>query len=356
MRELTINGHRIADDTKAYVVVDIGHNWAGDMGKMLSMIDTAAENGADAVKFQTRHPREVYSKAEFNRSSDNPQWMANTYGVHREMLEPSYEQWELIFRHCASIGITAFSTPFDFLSADLLNSLDVPAFKIASGDATNIPLIEYVAQWGKPMIISTGGCEIEDVDRIVAAMEPMGTDYSLLQCSCIYPAPDGVLNLRVIEEYRRRYQGIVTGLSTHNLDIAPTLAAYTLGGRIFEHHYTNDRAWKGTDNVFSLTPDMLASLRSGLDSIHDALGDGEKHQFAVEHDYTVERRKSLYWKRALAEGDTVTREDIAILCPGPSEEGFEPYDLDRVLGSVVVSDVAAEEAVRRSDVTEGAVV
>ena len=260
MREITIDGHRIAADTKAYGVVDIGHNWAGDMAKMLGMIDTAAANGADAVKFQTRHPREVYSKAEFNRSSDNPEWMANTYGVHREMLEPSYEQWELIFRHCSSIGVTAFSTPFDSLSADLLHSLDVPAFKIASGDATNIPLIQYVARWGKPMIISTGGCEIEDVDRIVAAMEPTETPFALLQCSCIYPAPDEVLNLRVVAGYRERYRDTVTGLSTHNFEIAPTLAAFTLGGRIFEHHYTNDRGWKGTDNHFSLTPPMLREL------------------------------------------------------------------------------------------------
>ena len=356
MREITIDGHRIADDTTGYIAVDIGHNWAGDMEKMLAMIDTAAANGADAVKFQTRHPREVYSKDEFNRSSDNPQWMANTYGVHREMLEPSYEQWEEIFTHCRSVGVTAFSTPFDFLSANLLHSLDVPAFKIASGDATNIPLIKYVAAFGKPMIISTGGCEIRDVDRIVAAMDTTQTPFALLQCSCIYPAPDTVLNLQVIGQYREKFREIVTGLSTHNYEIAPTLAAFTLGGRIFEHHYTNDRGWKGTDNHFSLTPDMLKQLRTGLDSIHAALGDGRKYQFAVEHDYTVERRKSLYWKRTLSEGDTVQRDDIAILCPGPSDSGFEPYDLDRIVGSVVVSDVVAEEAVQRFQVMEGAVV
>ena len=347
-REIIIDNRVIGDDREAYIVVDIGHNWAGSMSKMIDMIDTAKVNGADAVKFQTRHPREVYSKAEFNRSSDNPQWMANTYGVHREMLEPTYLQWEQIFQHCRDIGITAFSTPFDFLSADLLHSLDVPAFKIASGDATNIPLIEYVAAFGKPMIISTGGCEIEDVDRIVAAMEPTETPFALLQCSCIYPAPDEVLNLRVVSQYRERYGNICTGLSTHNYEIAPTLAAFALGGRIFEHHYTNDRGWKGTDNHFSLTPDMLQSLRTGLDSIHSALGDGRKRQFLIERDYTVERRKSLYWKRALSEGDIAVRSDVAILCPGDGD--FQPYDLDLVVGSVVITDVKAEEAVQQRDV------
>tara|TARA_R110000751_G_scaffold5901_1_gene26087 strand:- start:1518 stop:2576 length:1059 start_codon:yes stop_codon:yes gene_type:complete len=348
-REIIIDNRVIGDDREAYIVVDIGHNWAGDMKKMLDMIDTAAENGADAVKFQTRHPREVYSKAEFNRSSDNPQWMANTYGVHREMLEPTYLQWEQIFDHCRNIGITAFSTPFDFLSADLLRSLDVPAFKIASGDATNIPLIEYVAAFGKPMIISTGGCEIADVDRLTTAMNATGTPYAILQCSCIYPAPDDVLNLRVIEGYRERYDNIVTGLSTHNFDIAPTLGAFALGGRIFEHHYTNDREWKGTDNHFSLTPELLGSLRKGLDSLADALGEPDKYQLPVEEAYTTERRKSLYWKRALSEGDTVSREDIAILCPGSGD--FQPYDLDRVVGSTVTGEVTAEEAVQHSDVT-----
>ena len=165
MREIVIDGRRIADDTPAYITVDIGHNWAGDMGKMLAMIDAAAESGADAVKFQTRHPKEVYSRDEYNRTSDNEQWMDPVYGLHREALEPTYVQWEQIFQHCRDVGVTAFSTPFDFLSADLLHSLDVPAFKIASGDATNIPLIEYVARWGKPMIISTGGCSLEDAAR-----------------------------------------------------------------------------------------------------------------------------------------------------------------------------------------------
>jgi sialic acid synthase len=354
MREIFIDGHRIADDEKAHICVDIGHNWAGDMGKMLAMIDTAKEKGADSVKFQTRHPEHVYSRDEYNRTSDNPQWMNPVYGVHREMLEPTYVQWEQIFTHCRNIGITAFSTPFDFLSADLLHSLDVPAFKIASGDATNIPLIEYVAAFGKPMIISTGGCEIEDVDRIVAAMEPTETPFALLQCSCIYPAPDEVLNVRVVLQYMAHYPNVVTGLSTHNYEIAPTLAAFTLGGRIFEHHYTNDRDWKGTDNHFSLTPDMLQQLRNGLDSIHDALGDGRKRQFPIEEAYTTERRKSLYWKKSLSEGDTVTREDIAILCPGSGD--FQPYDLDRVVGSTVTGEVAHGDAVQRADVTQGAVV
>ena len=140
------------------------------------------------------------------------------------------------FDFCNDAGITAFSTPFDFRSLDLLVSLGVPAVKIASGDATNLPLISAAASHGIPLIVSTGGCNLEEVDDIVETMENTTTPYALLQCSCIYPAPHDVLNLRSIETFRRRFPSVPTGLSTHDPEIHPTLAAFAIGGRIFEHH------------------------------------------------------------------------------------------------------------------------
>ncbi len=349
-RTITIGGIEISDDSPAFVIAEIGHNHAGEIEKAKAMVLSARAAGASAVKFQTRSPRDVYSESEFNRTSNNPQWMDRVYGRHREKLEFTPDEWTELFQFCRSRGILAFSTPFDFKSVDLLESLDVPAFKVASGDATNTPMIEYIARIGKPMIISTGGCSIEDVDRIYDAVSKHGTPFVLLQCSCIYPAPSGVLNLKVIETYRRRYPEIVTGLSTHSPEIYTSLAAFALGGRVFEHHYTNDREWKGTDNAFSLTPETLKELTHGLDEIGEALGNGRKYCFPEEEPYTIERRKKLVWAGDLSAGQIVGRHDLAIKCPG---DGIQPYEIADVIGEQVLADVSAEQDVLSSDLAVG---
>lgn len=354
MREITIDGRRIADDEPAYLIAEIGHNHAHDMKKLLAMVDSAKENGADAVKFQTRNPKMVYAPTDapggYYFKSDNPQWLNETYGVHREKLELTELEWGWVFEHCRGIGITAFSTPFDSESAEMLAMFDVPAFKIASGDATNTPLLKQVAGYGKPMIVSTGGCDIEDVDRIVETLEGASkVPFALLQCSCIYPAPSDVLNLRVISGFRDRYGDIVTGLSTHSPDWTPTLAAYALGGRIFEHHYTNDRSWKGTDNNFSLTPSLLRELRQACDSVMSALGSPDKRCDLRERSYTDERRKALYWKRDLPAGHVVTEDDLIAMCP--YQPGMlHPYEMDKIVGHTI--GFAAEKGGSASAVSD----
>lgn len=342
-RQMRVGEIKISDSAPAFVIAEIGHNHAGEMEKAKAMVQTAKASGASAVKFQTRHPLEVYTRGTkpgaYDYVSSNPQWMDKVYGKHREKLEFSPSQWKELFDFCHSEGVIALSTPFDFKSVDLLESLGVPAFKVASGDATNIPMIEYIAQTRKPMFISTGGCSIEDVDRIHEAMGRTGTQFALLQCSCIYPAPPHVLNLRVIETYRQRYPDNVIGLSTHNPNFYATIAAYTLGGRVFEHHYTNDRSWRGTDNHFSLDPGMLKKLVEGLEEVRQAIGDGQKHRFPEEHTYTLERRKKLVWSRELPAGHVITANDIEIKCPG---DGVKPFELPKVLNLKLKKAVVAE--------------
>jgi sialic acid synthase len=337
---MQIDGIPIGDEYPAFVIAEIGHNHTGDIGKAVAMVKSAALVGASAVKFQTRHPKEVYSPSEYNRESDNPHWMAPTYGEHRKALEFLPETWELLFEVCAEMRITAFSTPFDFSSADQLNDIGVPAFKVASGDATNIPLIQHIAAFGKPMIVSTGGCTIQDVDRVYTTLKALGAEFALLQCSTVYPAPADVLNLNVIDVYRKRYSGTPIGLSTHHPDWTPNLAAYALGARIFEHHYTVDRKWKGTDNHFSLTPDSMRDFVQALAVTRDALGKSYKEPDERELAPTLERRKALYWTRNMEAGETIRREDVSILCPG---KGIAPYELDRIVGSVVSEDIWPEE-------------
>tara|TARA_R100001143_G_scaffold60179_1_gene59428 strand:+ start:836 stop:1900 length:1065 start_codon:yes stop_codon:yes gene_type:complete len=340
MREISIDGTRIADDEPAYIIADIGHNHARQMDRLEAMVDTAKASGVNAVKFQTRNPKSLYAPAEYYRTSDNIQWMDKTYGIHREKLEWSKEEWKHVFSYCRKAAITAFSTPFDFRSLDLLGSLDVPAIKIASGDSTNLPLIQQAAQVGVPLIISTGGCNQKEVDDVVETMEKTTTPFALLQCSCIYPAPHDVLNLRAISTFRERYS-VVTGLSTHDPESHPTLAAFALGGRIFEHHYTNNRRWKGTDNAFSLTPPMMKKLREQLDDLLPALGTGEKKPDPREFSYTQERRKALYWSDS----------GISIQCPMVSG-GIAPKHYSEEMVNSNVTSVNVGDLVKWSDFIE----
>ncbi len=347
MRELTIDGRRIADDEPVYLIAEIGHNHAGDLGKAVQMVDDAIDAGADAVKFQTRTPVEVYAPGAepgaYDYEADNPQWMDKKYGAHRERLEFTYEEWAELFETCKARKITAFSTPFDHRSADLLNSLDVPAFKIASGDATNTPLLRHVAGFGKPMIVSTGGCSREDVERIVDTLDPTGAEFALLQCSCIYPAPPDVLNLRVIRTLSNRYPHHVIGLSTHSNEWHTSLAAYTLGARIIEHHFTSDREWKGTDNHFSLEPEHLRGLREACDTVRVALGANEKDVDPRELPFALERQKALYYRRDLPVGHRVTEDDIIALCPNTHPAALQPFEMNAAVGTMLF------EAVKRGD-------
>ena len=348
MREITIAGIRVADDTRAVVVGDVGHNPGGDVTLACDMALAAYENGADIVKFQTRtNPKDVYQKDMYNRPVEGPQYFGKTYGQHREYIEFTEEEWHTIFEFCRCAGIPAISTPFSFRAVDLLESCGVPAYKVASGDANNIPFLRYIASKGKPMIVSTGGCTWGEVERVESTLRNSGVPFALLQCTCTYPPPDEALQLHVIEDYRNQWPEVVTGLSCHSPTWWPALAAYALGGRIFEWHFTTDRTLKGTDNCFSLTPTMLLDMRTALDMTHAAMGGGRKNVQPCEIEPTIDRRKSLVWACDVPGGTTVRPEHIVLKCPGT---GLGPEHLMTAIGRITDCDVKTDEFVRVSEV------
>jgi sialic acid synthase len=331
VRELSIAGRRIADDTPCFVIAEIGNNHQGSLEKAKELFRAARDAGVDAVKLQKRSNRRLYTRALYESPYDNEQSFGPTYGAHREALELDGDAFRALRDHAAELGLVFFATAFDEESADLLEELDLPAYKIASGDLRNTPLLRHVASFGKPMIVSTGGATLEDVDRALDVVLPLNPSVCLLQCTAAYPAAVEELALGVIETFRERYPELVIGLSDHQDGIAMSLVAYMLGARVVEKHFTLNRAMKGTDHAFSLEPVGLRKMVRDLDRIFKAMGDGEKKIYESERAPIIKMGKSLVVARDLPSGHVLTAADIVMKSPGG---GIPPYELDTVLGMV----------------------
>ncbi len=329
MRELSIDGKLINDDGDCYVIAEIGHNHQGKLENAKELFHAAKQVGADAVKLQKRDNRTLYTQELFNKPYENENSFGPTYGAHREALEFGPDEYRELQKYARELDITFFATAFDFASADLLAELEMPAFKIASGDLTNIPLLKHIAQFGKPMVISTGGGTLEDVQRVYDIITPINPQFCLMQCTASYPASFDELNLRVISAYRERFPDTVIGFSAHDNGIAMALAGYVLGARVVEKHFTLNRSLKGTDHAFSLEREGLRKLVRDLRRARVAMGDGEKNVYASEKAPLLKMGKKLVAARDLPSHHVLTREDVAIKSPG---DGLAPYHLDAVLG------------------------
>jgi len=337
---LSIGTHDIGDDRPCYVIAEIGHNHQGSVDKARELFREAKLAGADAVKLQKRDNRALYTQAAYDKPYENENSFGATYGEHREFLEFGLSEYRALQAYANEIGIDFFATAFDIASADFLQSLDVPAFKIASGDVKSTPLLEHVARFGKPMILSTGGALVEDVQRAYDTVMAINPHLGILQCTAGYPAAFEELDLRVITQYRERFSGAVIGFSGHDSGIAMPLAAYVLGARIVEKHFTLNRAMKGTDHAFSLEPVGLRKMVRDLQRTYKALGDGRKKIYDSERAPIVKMGKSLVVAHDLPTGHTLTAGDIVMKSPGG---GIPPYDLQNVLGRVTLKALHADD-------------
>lgn len=339
-RTLTIGQHHIGDDSRCYVIAEVGHNHQGSVKTCMDLFSAAKEAGASAVKLQKRSNRTLYTKAAYDRPYDNENSYGATYGMHREALEFGPAEYRELQQFCTDLGVDFFSTAFDFESADFLQSIGVPAFKIASGDLRNTPLLRHVAGFGKPMIVSTGGGSLDDVRRACDAVMPINRQLSFLQCTAGYPANWDELNLSVIRTYRDTFPEVTVGFSSHDNGIAMAVAAYVLGARIVEKHFTLNRAWKGTDHAFSLEPAGMRKMVRDLERTWQALGDGQKKVYPSEVAPITKMGKKLVAARRLPAGQTLRREDVCLKSPG---DGLAPYELDTVVGRVLLAPLDEDD-------------
>ncbi len=341
-RELTIGAARVHDEGDCYVIAEIGHNHQGSVDKAREMFRAAKDCGVDAVKLQKRSNRTMYTRAMYDSPYENENSFGSTYGAHREALEFGWDAYVELKRYAAEIGVTFFATAFDFESADFLAKLDVPAYKIASGDLTNLPLILHVAAFGKPVVISTGGGSIEDVQRVYDAVMSVNPQICLLQCTAAYPAEPEDMNLRVITMFRERYPDLVIGLSDHQNGIAMADVAYILGARVIEKHFTLNRSSKGTDHAYSLEPVGMRKMVRDLRRVRLALGTGIKQPIPLETKPLFKMGKKLVAARALPAGHVLTAADVAIKSPN---DGLPPYELPAVLGRALRRAMNEDESI-----------
>jgi sialic acid synthase len=345
-RTFKIGDHEIHDDSDCYVIAEIGHNHQGDLEQCKELFQAAKYAGVDAVKLQKRDNRSLFTKEAYGRPYNNRNSYGETYGEHREFLEFGREQYLELKRYAEELKLDFFSTAFDIPSADFLEEIDLPAYKIASGDLKTIPLLKYVAALGKPMIISTGGATLKYVKRAYDAILPINSQLCIMQCTGGYPPAWEELNLRVIETLTKEFPKATIGFSSHDSGIAMAVAGYMLGARIIEKHFTLNRANKGTDHAFSLEPTGMRKMVRDLRRLNVALGDGEKQLYDSEAAPIGKMGKSLVAAAELKSGETVSKESIAMKSPGG---GIPPYELDDVIGKTLSKDVAEDQQFTMSD-------
>jgi pseudaminic acid synthase len=339
---ITIAGRRIAIDHAPYVIAEMSANHNGNIETAFKLIEAAKQAGADAVKLQTYRPDTIT----LNCDSEDFRirgglWDGRTlYDLYQEAHMP-WEWHAPLFAHARKLGITIFSSPFDNTAVDLLEDLNAPAYKIASFEAVDIALIKYVASTGKPMIISTGMADAEEIQEAIDAACAGGCmDLAILHCVSGYPAPADDYNLRTIPDMIQRF-GLVTGLSDHTLDNTTAITSVAMGARIIEKHFTLDRNGGGPDDSFSLEPPELAALCKDSKTAWAAMGHVD-YGFKSSEQGNVKFRRSLYFVKDLKAGDVITADTIRSVRPG---FGIAPKHLDSLLGKQVRCDVIANTPV-----------
>lgn len=336
MKRIKIEDRQIGDGCPPYVVAEVSANHNGSIDNVLNIIKRAAECGVDAVKIQSyeaenmtidvKHPNYLISEGMWS-----DRYLFDLY----KCAQTPFDWHKDVFAHAKKLGITCFSTPFDESAVDVLEDLNAPAYKIASFELTDIPLVKYAASTNKPLIISTGMSDAEEIEETVASARDAGcTELILLHCLSAYPAPSDQFNMRTLPDLRDRFD-VLVGLSDHTLDNTSASVALALDACLIEKHFTSDRNIDSPDSKFSLEPREMKSLVGLSKEIHQILGMVSYERKECEKQ-NIRFRRSLNFVKALSAGDTITSDDVRRIRPG---FGLPPKYYENVIGCTVKRNV-----------------
>jgi sialic acid synthase SpsE/sugar phosphate isomerase/epimerase len=338
MPEIKIGERLIGDNHPTYIIAEIGVNHNGILALALELIDIAVDAGADAVKFQKRNLEQLYAKKYLDNANAGEKTLRYLLPILQQ-VELSNESYYQIVDHCRRKGITFLASAFDSQSADFLDQLDVPAYKVASADLTNLPLLEHLLQKNKPLILSTGMSRMEEVETTVAFLKERSAEFALLHCNSTYPTAFEDINLRFMFQLRRF--GVPVGYSGHERGIAVSTVASALGASILERHLTLDRTMEGPDHAASLEPQGFQKMVRDIRQVSMAMGTGEEKFLSRGEILNREvLGKSLVATRRILPGETITRELVTV--KGPAL-GVSPQNYTLLLGRIAERIIEEDE-------------
>ncbi|MGQ3330757.1 N-acetylneuraminate synthase family protein [Halorubrum sp. FL23] len=349
MNSFEIGGQPVGLGEPAFVIAEAGSNHNGDLDTAKELIDVAAEAGADAVKFQTFRAEDLYVE-----ESGEVEYLDDDRSIYDiiESMEMPYEWIPELHDYCLDREIQFMSTPFDERSAEELAEY-VPAWKVASYTSSHTPFLRHLAGTDKPIIMSTGAHEIDEVFESVSALREAGVeDLVLLQCVAAYPTPLSEINVRVVETLQEEF-GVLSGLSDHTFDpVTAPSAAVALGASIVEKHFTLDKSMEGPDHEFALEPDELDRMVSAIRDTEAALGTGEKRVLEVEQELHDKARRAIHATEEIATGDKFTPSNVDVLRPGDRKPGLQPKFYDEVIGRVAATNIQSGSGIHWKDVSD----
>lgn len=328
------------------IIAEAGVNHNGSIELAKQLVDKAVEAGVDYIKFQTFKTEKLVAKSAQMASyqKKNIGTEDNSQFAMLKKLELSPKQHDELIAYCKEKGIKFFSTAFDLDSIDYLHSLNLGLWKIPSGEITNYPYIKKIAQYGEPVIVSTGMCEMQDIENAVATLLKWGTkkeNIIILHCNTEYPTPYQDVNLKAMDAIREKF-GVEVGYSDHTKGIEVPIAAVALGATVIEKHFTLDRNMEGPDHKASLEPEELKAMVSAIRNIEKAVGDGIKKVTDSEKGNIAVARKSIVASRNIKKGEILSEDNLTVKRPGT---GISPMRWEEVLGQVAKRDFSEEELI-----------
>ncbi|KAM9102091.1 sialic acid synthase [Sarcophilus harrisii] len=336
-------GRWVGGSHPCFIIAEIGQNHQGDMDVAKRMIRMAKECGADCAKFQKSELEHKFNRRALERPYTSKHSWGKTYGEHKRFLEFSHEQYRELQKYAEEVGIFFTASGMDEMAVEFLDELNVPFFKVGSGDTNNFPYLEKAAKKGRPMVISSGMQSMDTMKQVYNIVKPINPNFCILQCTSAYPLLPEDVNLRVITEYQKAFPDIPIGYSGHETGIMVSVAAVALGAKVLERHVTLDKTWKGSDHQASLEPNELMELVKAVRLVEKALGSPVKQLLPCEMACNEKLGKSVVAKVRIPEGTTLTMDMLTVKVGEP--KGYPPEGIASLIGRKVKVNIEEDETI-----------